>query len=46
MFLMVLHYEMMVLMGNSKVLNGSLHVLVVLHYEIIILQVYESKLTV
>ena len=26
MFLMVLHYEMMVLMDNSKVFNGSLHV--------------------
>ena len=26
MFLVVLHYEMMVLMGNSKVFNGSLHV--------------------
>ena len=26
MFLAVLHYEMTVLMGNSKVFNGSLHV--------------------
>ena len=26
MFLMVLHYEMMVLIGNYKVFNGSLHV--------------------
>ena len=36
MFLVVLHYEMMVLMGNSKVFNGSLHILVVLQYEMII----------
>ena len=28
MFLVVLHYEMMVLMGNYKVFNGSLHVFI------------------
>ena len=26
MFLVVLHYAMMILIGNSKVFNGSLHI--------------------
>ena len=36
-FLTVLHYGIIILMGNYSVFNGSLHVLVVLRYEIIIL---------
>ena len=45
-FLTVLHYGIIILMGNYSVFNGSLHVLTVLHYEMTVLQVYEPELAV